>query len=225
MPNFERGQDPKHSMNIGMSAILFNKTQDAYSFDLYYSKKEWLRIIKWLLKDGYTPMETEQIVRSKLMRYAASIPNKGNTLETLLAWSQKPNEHSPRYKDAFEDFIKTEIDPNRDLFLKQTGLNEDMVGAGAVPGMGTAMPAQQVATTGNQFYQTASKGSGDIFGTPSRKKRKKKAKIKIVKESLNEENVNPYDPMGMALLKKSGIKPPFKKKRSKGNQNSMKQNI
>ena len=100
-----------------------------------------------------------------------------------------------------------------------------MVGAGAVPGMGTAAPAQQAATTGNQFYQPASKGSGDTFGTTAKKKRKKKSKIKLVKESLNEENINPYDPMGMALLKKVGIKPPFKKKRSKGNQNSMKQNV
>jgi len=30
-----------------------------------------------------------------------------------------------------------------------------------VPGIGNAMPAQQSATTGNQFYQNATKGSGD----------------------------------------------------------------
>jgi hypothetical protein len=30
-----------------------------------------------------------------------------------------------------------------------------------VPGVGSAVPAQQAATTGNQFYQSATKGSGD----------------------------------------------------------------
>ena len=30
-----------------------------------------------------------------------------------------------------------------------------------VPGVGTAVPAQQAATTGNQFYQAGTKGSGD----------------------------------------------------------------
>jgi FMN phosphatase YigB (HAD superfamily) len=39
----------------------------------------------------------------------------------------------------------------------------------------------------------------------------------------NEENINPYDKLGMAMAKKMGVKPPFKKKRSKTNQNAMKQ--
>jgi hypothetical protein len=49
--------------------------------------------------------------------------------------------------------------------------------------------------------------------------------VKLVKESLNEENINPYDKLGMAMAKKMGVKPPFKKKKAKGNQNSMKQTV
>ena len=38
---------------------------------------------------------------------------------------------------------------------------------------------------------------------------------------MNEENINPYDKLGMAMAKKMGVKPPFKKKKSKKNQNAM----
>jgi len=47
-------------------------------------------------------------------------------------------------------------------------LNESMGGVSTpyatlynVPGVGTAIPASQAATSGNQFYQSATKGSGD----------------------------------------------------------------
>jgi hypothetical protein len=50
-------------------------------------------------------------------------------------------------------------------------------------------------------------------------------KMKLVKESLNEENINPYDKLGMAMAKKMGVKPPFKKKKTKGNQNAITQTV
>jgi hypothetical protein len=50
-------------------------------------------------------------------------------------------------------------------------------------------------------------------------------KVKLVKESLNEENINPYDKLGMAMAKKMGVKPPFKKKKTKGNQNAISQTV
>jgi hypothetical protein len=49
--------------------------------------------------------------------------------------------------------------------------------------------------------------------------------VKLVKESLNEQNINPYDKLGMAMAKKMGIKPPFKKRKTKGNQNAISQTI
>ena len=41
--------------------------------------------------------------------------------------------------------------------------------------------------------------------------------------NLDEQNINPYDKIGMSIAKKMGIKPPFKKKKEKENQNAMKQ--
>jgi len=45
--------------------------------------------------------------------------------------------------------------------------------------------------------------------------------VRYIKENMNEENINPYDKLGMAMAKKMGVKPPFKKKKSKKNQNAM----
>lgn len=42
-----------------------------------------------------------------------------------------------------------------------------------------------------------------------------------LEEDMNEQNINPYDKMGMAMAKKMGVKPPFKKKKCKRNQNAM----
>ena len=42
---------------------------------------------------------------------------------------------------------------------------------------------------------------------------------------VNENNTSPYDKIGQMMLKKMGIKPPFKKKKTKGNQNAISQTI
>jgi ankyrin repeat protein len=42
-----------------------------------------------------------------------------------------------------------------------------------------------------------------------------------IKQKVNENNLNPYDKLGMAMAKKLGIKPPFKKKKGSKNQNAM----
>ncbi len=42
---------------------------------------------------------------------------------------------------------------------------------------------------------------------------------------LLENNVSPYDKIGQYMLKKMGVKTPFKKKKARGNQNSMKQTV
>lgn len=94
------------------------------------------------------------------------------------------------------------------LYLKKfrkEGILEDMGGVSApistpmnTPGMGNAVPA------GNGTV-----GSGDNWGDAS------------IGMQTNEENINPYDKIGMAMAKKMGVKPPFKKKKAKGNQNSI----
>jgi len=42
-----------------------------------------------------------------------------------------------------------------------------------------------------------------------------------IKQKVNENNLNPYDKLGVAMAKKLGIKPPFKKKKGSKNQNAM----
>jgi len=105
-------------------------------------------------------------------------------------------------------------------FKEEGILQEDMGGVSApmatvnnTPGMGNAVPPSKGGV-----------GSGDTWGNKLNKKpytqAKKKKKV-VKKPKLEEENINPYDKVGMAMAKKMGVKTPFKKKKSKGNQNSM----
>jgi len=247
---FVRGQNPKEALGLGMAKVLFNKTtkeDKAYSYGLYYNDEEWMRIIQYLLKEKYTPYEVEQILRSKLMRWTADhsgdyreIPDTEEpwvTLEDFIHYIKQPNNFRLRFKSAIDNFLQNEIyaKPEDDEYYRQAWgydkkgnpINEDMggpmTGAGSVPGMGNAVPAQQAATTGNQFNQSASKGSGDRWD--GAKKKQKKRRAKLVREFLMEDNINPYDKLGMAMAKKMGVKPPFKKKKAKGNQNSMRQTV
>lgn len=51
--------------------VIAEKTRDAYSFKCkYYSLREWTRIIRFLLDNGYTELATEEILYSKYMRWA-----------------------------------------------------------------------------------------------------------------------------------------------------------
>jgi hypothetical protein len=216
---FIRGQDPRETMRIGIAKVLFNKTtkaeDKAYSYGLYYGDEEWMRIIQWLLKKKYTPFDVENVLRSKLMRWAADhsgdyrdIPDTDEpwvTLEDFIHYNKQPNNFGPKFKSAIDDFLQREIyaKPEEESYWReqlgydQKGnlLKEDMGGVGApmatltnTPGMGNAIPAQQAATTGNQFQQSASKGSGDKWGgLGSKPKRKRKGKkVKLVKESIDE---------------------------------------
>lgn len=108
-------------------------------------------------------------------------------------------------------------------------VKEDMMGGvGApittlnnTPGMGNAVPPS-----------SGGRGSGDSWGNSINKKPytqankpnlkvTKKKKVVRKKKKLEEENINPYDKLGIGMAKKMNIKLPFKKKKTKGNQNSM----
>jgi len=99
-------------------------------------------------------------------------------------------------------------------------LNEDMGGVSSpistpnnTPGMGNAQPPSLAATTAVQFTNSSAKGSGDNWGnsigpyTQGVKKLKRKKKIKKVEE----DNINPFDKLGVAMAKKMDVKLPFKK--------------
>lgn len=56
-----------------VARAIANKTRDAYSFDRY---KNWVSVCKFLLKNKFNARETEEIVRSKLMRWCYDLWNK-----------------------------------------------------------------------------------------------------------------------------------------------------
>jgi hypothetical protein len=236
--HFNRSGNPINKMGIGRVKILMDHTGKnyseggGYSFD-NYGEENWRDIIQWLLEKGYSSVEVEAVMRSKLMRWSADHSNKDygtNTLEDF----QKFNTHWGK-KTQVEDFLDKYIRGHEEEYKKDYNLNENMGGVGApmatlgnVPGMGTAQPASMAATTAAQFNSPKSTGSGDKWGAlgkthqqigfvPKKKKKKKK--------KIEEDNINPYDKLGTAMAKKMGVSPAFVKKVSKKNQNSMKQNV
>jgi hypothetical protein len=216
---FERSDSKKISpidLNIGIIQKIFDKTSGewgdgkcAYSYSIY-GPKNWMDIIKWLRKEGFTPMETEEILRSKLMRWAGDKANKSENV-TLKDFKEFNNELY-KGKTQIDEFLDKEIRPNKEEFLKQTGfnenVNEDAMGGvnspmstlNNTPGMGNAQPAQMAAMTGSQQQSPLAKGSGDKWGgskpytqAKSITTKKKKKKKKLIRESLLEENINPYE--------------------------------
>ena len=181
-------------------------------------------IIKWLKKEGYTPMEIEEILRSKLMRWAGDNANKGENV-TLLDFKRFNTKY--KGKSQVEIFLDKEIRPNKEEYLKQTGfnesVNEDAMGGVSspmstlnnTPGMGNAQPAQMAAMTGSQQQSPLAKGSGDKWGNTIKNKPYTQAKSIITKKKkkkkLEEENINPYDKLGVAMAKKMKVPITFKK--------------
>ena len=133
---FIRGQDPRETMKIGIAKILFDKTTkgDAkvYSYGLYYSDEEWMRIIQWLLKKKYTPFDIENILRSKIMRWASDhtgdyreISDEDepqNTLEDFKKYDKNPKNFNPGYESASYDFLQKEIysKPDEEEYWRKT---------------------------------------------------------------------------------------------------------
>jgi len=65
-----RGRKPGQVAKIdAVARAIYYKTRlDAYSFDRY---KNWVGVIKFLLKYGFDERQTEELVESKFMRWAA----------------------------------------------------------------------------------------------------------------------------------------------------------
>jgi len=218
---FVRGKDPKHAMNIGLANKIFQSTGKpygeggGYSFN-YYGPENWMDIIQWLLSQGYNAEETEEVMRSKLMRWASDHAGKADndcTLEDFIKFNGEPGfRHRGRTNvdDFLDEYVK---DPTRESRL-QKYMKEEMGGVSApmatltnTPGMGNVVPAG-----------TNSFGSGDKFGNTiggkpytqaSGPKRKKKKAYK--KKKINEQNINPHDKLGVAMAKKMGVPLTFKK--------------
>lgn len=161
--NFERGQDPKKSLNIGVVDRLSQETQDAYSAGRY--GPVWDEVIAFLLGEGLDVKAIEWILRSKHMRWAADRMEPVISLDGFKAYYEKD-----------KNYLQRDIE-------KKVWLNEDMGGVsgpmstlGNTPGMGNAQPAAS-ASTGS--LDGAPKGSGDNWDSSTGIK-------PAVQEGLNE---------------------------------------
>jgi hypothetical protein len=170
---FVRGKDPKHALNIGMANKIFQSCGKphgeggGYSFD-YYGPKNWMDIIRWLLGKGYTPEETEQVMRSKLMRWTSDNFDKVDgdcTLKHFLKFNNNPG-HKNRGKTQVDDFLDQHFpDEERWRRIKKSvtedamgGVSAPMSTLGNTPGMGNAQPASSASTGTMNVSNT---GSGD----------------------------------------------------------------
>jgi hypothetical protein len=80
------------------------KTADAYSFNRY---KNWVSLIKFLLKHGYSKRQSKEIVRSKLMRWAADgYEGKGKVPTTYF---KEYLLHKDNYHDIMQIMDEIEI--------------------------------------------------------------------------------------------------------------------
>ncbi|MCK9446929.1 hypothetical protein M0Q50_08785 [bacterium] len=103
-------------------------------------------------------------------------------------------------------------------------INEDIGGVGApmstvtnTPGMGNPIPATSTSLgSGDKWDNTINK-------KPYTQKGILNVKRKSNKKPIEESNINPYDKLGTSMAKKMKVKTPFRKIKSKSNQNSMKQ--
>ena len=97
-----------------------------------------------------------------------------------------------------------------------------------VPGIGNAVPPSPNGRgSGDNWNNSISKKPYTQANKPNLKMTKKKKivkkKKKLVKETISENNISPYDKLGVSMAKKLNIKLPFKKKKEKGNQNAITQ--
>jgi len=242
---FTDESDPIHDMGIGVMPLI-NKYFEGIRIDIKrLTDSEILgRLLnadKLDLADLFLQYKKDINVNDKkydLLRIAAW-KHKFDTLKFLIKHGgdlKKAYEFSKKIKETetaknFKKFINKykNIDMKN---LNNNYLDEDMGGVsspmatlGNVPGMGNAVPPSA---------KTGGVGSGDNWGntiggkpyTQSGEPKRKKKKVLTAKKKtkkLEEENLNPYDKLGMSMAKKMGVKPPFKKKKSSTNQNAMTQ--
>jgi hypothetical protein len=205
---FERGRDPLTSLDLGLYQKVFRETSKdlseggAYAFSLY-GPKNWKDIISWLKEEGYTPGEVEQILRSKLMRWASDLSD--NPSNTTL-------DDFKRYDNGVE--VKKFIDKYGPWVNEEAmgGVSSPMSTLNNTPGMGNAAPAAK-ATTGSMGDSNT--GSGDNWDSSTGIKPAVQEKMTFIREEvdkiMNEQNINPHDKLGVAMAKKMGINIPFEK--------------
>jgi ankyrin repeat protein len=225
---FIENSDPIHDMGIGLFIKRDFKSED----ELYDFVADNILYIL-----GINKLPKVFIATNASYCHSAIKSYNGEKIEKyindyLTADGRKPNktctfELAKRLKDNILITTSDVIENGHVLSEKYTKklntMNElnELMGAGATPGMGNAVPAN-VNTI----------GSGDAWGNTINKKpytqggklkTKRKTTMKKEVKRVEEENTNPYDKVADMMIKRMGeeTKSPFKKKKEKGNQNAM----
>jgi hypothetical protein len=96
---------PKNARKAGR--VLAESTDNAYSFDLYYSRAAWTQIATRLLVRGYSVAQTECVLRSKYMRWAhdSQATDKAPRM-TLAKW--EAFYANPNVKAGIESMLREE---------------------------------------------------------------------------------------------------------------------
>jgi hypothetical protein len=199
---FERGKDPKTAMNLGVVKEIMDNTEEAYSRDRY-GDQLWEEIIVWLLEGGYSSKEIELILGSKYMRWGMDQMADEGSLEEF-------DNYFSDNEDGIQEMIYDELGPQdleENVVAGGTGgVSAPMATLANTPGVGNVVPG---AGEGGI-------GSGDRFDNQVAEKKKKKKKKRKRAKAVNEMNINPHDPVGVAMAKKLGAALPFEK--GKGDQ-------
>ena len=237
---FTQDSDPIADMNIGMMNQI--KLWMESINDKFYNKNYALGIsaengkldfVKYLLYTGanvhanndYALRWASDSGHVEVVKVLLAVDANVHAADNYaLRWASV-NGHAEVVKVLKDHIAKEKYNKNKKINMEK--ISEDtMSGVSApqstsmnTPGMGNVSPAGIGIT-----------GSGDKFGntvggkpyTQGGKTKKKKPMKKTIKK-VEENNLNPYDKLGMAMAKKLGIKPPFKKKKGSKNQNAMTQ--
>ena len=94
---------------------------------------------------------------------------------------------------------KEKVDEIAEVITNEINEDGGMMGAGATPGMGNAVPASSAAMTGSQQASPSALGSGDKWDAS------------IGKPNVQEQNINPYDKIGVMMAKKMKVPMTFEK--------------
>jgi len=200
---FERGKDPKYAMGLGLAEEIANSTSDAFSFERY-GKDLWTKIIQWLLDGGYNPEQIDVILRSKYMRWGYDHMSDYKKIPSL----EDFDDYFSDAEDDIQAMIEDELGPpelSEDMGGAMGGVSAPMATLTNTPGVGNVVPGAGPDGIGSGDNFDSSSGP---FTQDGKKKKKKKP--------VNEMNINPHDPVGVAMAKKLGAALPFEK--GKGDQ-------
>ncbi len=137
-------------------------------------------------------------------------------IEKLLAWAEIF--YSGETNEDLEDFM---LHIDKDIDENMGGVSAPMATLVNTPGTGNVVPASMAAMTGSQQSSSSALGSGDNWGKsmgpytqdgkPKKKKAKKNKRVYKKNKKVSEQNISPFDEIGIMMAKKMDVPLYFEK--------------